>query len=127
MAQARSSALDIHANCLATRVHRLDRQLQALYDDALRPLGVRSTQLALLAAIHASPGARAAAVANHLALDRSTLSRTLGTLESQGWLVRRPLGLTDAGRDKLREAWEPWQQAQFRARVLLGGQSVPGL
>ena len=68
---------EIAANCLAVRARITSRDITKLYDDALRPLGLRSTQLSVLVAVSRLGDALPSKVGEVLHLDRSTLSRTL--------------------------------------------------
>jgi hypothetical protein len=57
---ARSSAAQMIADeCVAVRLRSLNRSLTSLFDDALRPLGLRVGQLATLVAVaYMVPSAR---------------------------------------------------------------------
>ena len=50
----------------------------------LRPTGLRATQLSVLVAVATGQAASIAALAQVLGMDRSTLTRDLGPLESEG-------------------------------------------
>lgn len=114
--------------CLATSARRLDRVIMAIYDDAFRPLGLRSTQVTLLVFIAALGSPRPSDLADPMQIDPSTLSRNLDRLESLG-LIRsaetedartRRHALTRQGRAVLRRARPIWDRCQARARDLLG-------
>jgi DNA-binding MarR family transcriptional regulator len=109
--------------CCATALRQASRRLNQLYDNALAPCGLRSTQYAVLAALHkhAKKPLTIAALAEELVLDRSALSRNLDPLERDGYVtlrenpadVRSRLAtLTLAGRQKLRQGKKLWDQAQ---------------
>ena len=68
-----------------------------------------------------------------LHLDRSTLTREVKGILSEGWAEEtregadgrsRPIVLTKAGRDLLHKAIPAWQAAQERATALLGKDGV---
>ena len=44
----------IAGECLAVRLRRLNREVTALYDEALRPLGLKTSQLNMLVMISAA-------------------------------------------------------------------------
>ncbi len=62
--------------------------LNRIYDDALRPLGINTLQKSLLTNIGRTPaGADTGELCQRLALDRSTLTRNLTTLERMGFVT----------------------------------------
>jgi len=117
------------ACCLSTRLRLLDRVVTSIYDDELRPLGVRVTQVSVLVAVWKTPGATASEIGRVLWIDASTLSRNLARVIERGWIVEdaapddgraRPLHLTPTGRRLVQRVVPMWEQAQSRARELLG-------
>jgi DNA-binding MarR family transcriptional regulator len=118
------------AECLCFRARRVSRALTRLYDDALRPLGLQSTQLTLLNAV-AMMGERGTLtrVADVLAMDQTTLSRNLRPLEKAGLVAIGPLPgdrrfrvarLTPAGERTVEDALPLWTQAHERVVAILG-------
>src|SRR6266496_818651 len=73
-------------NCLAVRLRLLNRVVTKLYDDALRPLGLKVSQLNILVVAAKLGVARPAQVCEILQLDTSTLSRNVKPLQAHGWL-----------------------------------------
>jgi DNA-binding MarR family transcriptional regulator len=123
---------EITRACLLTRTHRISRVLTNIYDQRLRPYGVNSHQFTLLVTIYRLGAASRAEIgrANHQ--DRSTMTRNLQLLIAEGWVeevegaVRgrsRPVTLTKAGKQLLRNAAPAWRRAQAHAIDTLG---VPG-
>ncbi|WP_242359917.1 MULTISPECIES: MarR family winged helix-turn-helix transcriptional regulator [Anaeromyxobacter] len=127
---------EIAAECLASRARFLDRRLASIYERALRPLGLRRTQLTLLVAI-ARAGERATptVVGRALQLEKSTVSRELARLQALGWVRVEPpsdgrtqrLSLTAAGARTLEAALPLWRKAQREARALLGDRGAEAL
>ena len=117
----------VMAKCIGARALRLHRAVTRLYDDALRPLGVRITQLSLLVAIEAEGRARPADLAEVLDMEKSTLSRNVQILADRGWVRVRDgdvgrtqvLELTKSGRRQLLQAVPAWEAAQKRVRTWL--------
>ena len=111
---------EIAANCLAVRTRILSRDMTRLYDDALRPLGLRVTQLNILVAVGKMGDAMPTQIGKHLHLDKSTLSRTLALLVENGWLEelesddarRRLVRLSRTGKKMIKDAFPLWQGAQ---------------
>lgn len=122
-------------HCIAVRVRLLNRVITGLYDEALRPLGVKVSQMNILVATARLGVARPAKVCELLHLDVSTLSRNVERLITQGWLEvvpevdarTQPFQLTAQGRKLLARALPAWTQAQEKAVALLGEQGVAAL
>ena len=74
---------DVVDSCMCNKVRAAARSVTSAYDEALRPLGLRATQLAVLAAVGIDGSASITALARLLSMDRSTLSRNLGPLEKE--------------------------------------------
>src|SRR5438270_13852309 len=128
MTKPATSIEAIATSCIAGRLRLLNRVVTNLYDDALRPLGVRLSQGNVLAVTAKLGVARPAQVCEFLELDTSTLSRTVDRMVANGWLEivpdedgrSQPFRLTAEGRRLLERALPAWEQAQAGARKLLG-------
>lgn len=122
--RAEDAARTIAKSCLGWRVRMLNRLVTALYDDALRPLGLTGAQLSILSCLHLLPRKRPVEVGNVLKIDKSTLSRNLDRMERNGWVVRGrgrgELTLTPEGSRLVREALPLWKQAQAKCEQLMG-------
>ena len=94
----------------------------------MRPLGLTSSQLGILGAIAANPGARSAELHRRLELEQSSFSRNAALMERRGWIEKRPaeddrgqeLLLTKAGSALLSKAIPLWRTAKRQARRILG-------
>jgi DNA-binding MarR family transcriptional regulator len=127
--QKLSPAIDtIARTCIAVRLRLLNRVVTNLYDDALRPLGLKISQLNLLVVTAKLGLAQPARVCDLLQLDTSTLSRNVERMRAKGWLEvvpgedarTQPFRLTARGRRLLERAVPAWEQAQQEAEELLG-------
>lgn len=106
--------------CVCYNTRKVARAVTRLYDDALRPCGLRATQLTLLMVIEAMAEPTISALAGQLVMDRTTLARDLRPMEASGWVAVVPgrdrrtriVRLTTAGRDALGEALPLWREAQ---------------
>jgi DNA-binding MarR family transcriptional regulator len=104
------------------------RAVTRAYDEALRPVGLRATQLLLLVATAADNAVSITALAKVMGMDRSTLTRNLRPLESEGliavslegWRRSRALQITNKGRLRLQQALPLWQKAQQALQRKLG-------
>lgn len=118
----------IAGECIAVRMRMLNRVVTNIYDDALRPLGLKVSQMNILVAAAKMGTARPAEVCERLHLDVSTLSRNVERMKARGWLEvipdedgrAQPFRLTAQGRKLLEKAAPAWKQAQRKASNLLG-------
>src|SRR3954470_4746360 len=128
-----SSSIDtISRTCIAVRLRLLNRVVTNLYDDALRPLGLKVSQLNILIVTARLGLARPAQVCDILQLDASTLSRNVKPLQAHGWLEvvpdedarAQPFRLTAGGKRLIEKAVPAWEEAQHRAGELLGAEGI---
>src|SRR4051812_31329304 len=125
----------IAGECLAVRVRTLNRAVTALYDEALRPHGLRVGQLNLLVAVARMGTARPGDLCRILRMDKSTLSRDVEVMRRNGWLEvdeagdkrARPLRLSPQGQALLEGVVPAWRQAQEKAGAMLGGEAAAAL
>ena len=121
-------AAEIAGTCLHMRVRLLSRVLSKLYDDALRPFGVKSSQFNILVAAGVIGQVSPRQLSRRLHLDLSTVSRNVERLRAAGWLEAmqaddgraRPFRLTEAGTALIEAALPAWRAAQQEAARLLG-------
>lgn len=105
-------------HCLAARRHA--RAITRLFEQKLRPHGLRATQFSVLAALALKGPTPVKELAETLGLERTTLTRIRAVLERNGWVStarpedarQRPFRLTAAGRRKLEGAFPAWKEAQ---------------
>ena len=104
------------------------RVLTQRYDAALRPLGLRATQFTLLQALSLAGEVSQGTLGEILAIDSTTLTRTLAIMERQGWIAGRPgedhrerrLSLSKAGRTEYNRALPHWEKVQQELRAQFG-------
>ena len=116
------------SECVAVRLRTLNRVVTNIYDDALRSLDLKVSQMNILVAAAKMGTARPIEVCNHLHLDVSTLSRNVERMKSRGWLEvvpaedgrSQPFRLTPQGRKLLDKAIPVWSEAQKQVRKVLG-------
>ena len=114
--------------CACASLRRAARAVSQLYDDELRPTGLNTAQFTLLTALASGGPVTQGRLGWLLAIDSTTLSRTLRPLEAKGWIGRasgedrreRRIDLTVAGRRLLAAATPAWERAQGRLRARLG-------
>ena len=114
--------------CMCASFRRASRALSQLYDDALRPLGLRSTQFSILQTLALTGEISQGNLGQVLAMDSTTLTRTLEIMRHSGWVAKqlghdrreRRLSLTTAGRVELKRALPHWEKVQAQIRQQLG-------
>jgi len=123
-------------NCAALR--KASRRLTQLYDLALAPSGLKSTQYAMLVEIERRSGEPPTIrdLADALAMDQSTLGQNLRPLERDGLISleqdagdrrRRHVKLTRKGRTRVIAAQPLWSDAQARFEHSFGTQKAADL
>src|SRR5271156_5413561 len=130
--QTNSSIETIARTCIAVRLRLLNRVVTNFYDDALRPLGLKVSQLNLLIVTAKLGLARPAQVCDILQLDTSTLSRNVERMRKKGWLEvvpeedarAQPFRLTPQGKRLIEKAIPAWEEAQLQATELLGDEGI---
>ncbi|BAO83842.1 transcriptional regulators [Serpentinimonas maccroryi] len=119
---------EIAASCVAKQLRLLNRVVTNIYDDALRPLDLKVSQMNILVAAAMMGTARPVEVCEHLHLDVSTLSRNVERMKARGWLEvvpeedgrSQPFRLTSQGRELLDKAIPAWSEAQQQVRRVVG-------
>src|SRR5262245_35143741 len=121
--------------CVCARLRMSTRAVTRLYDDALRPIGLRTTQFSILARLDADGPAPLTQLARRLVLDRTTLARELDSLERGGLVSVTPgedrrtriAALSEAGRARLDEAYPLWRVVQRDVRRRFGRERIAAL
>jgi DNA-binding MarR family transcriptional regulator len=125
----------ISRECLAVRLRILNRVVTKIYDDALRPLGVKTSQLNILVVTAKLGLARPTEVCERLLMDTSTLSRNVERMMARDWLEvvededgrAQPFQLTAKGRKLLDRAMPSWENAQEKVKKLIGADSLASI
>jgi DNA-binding MarR family transcriptional regulator len=114
--------------CTCFNLRKAARAVTQMYDEFLRPSGLRSTQFSLLMLIRGMGPIRITELSERAVMDRTTLKRNVDLLERQG-LVRispgadarvREVSLTTAAEKRLMEAFPLWARAQAHVTAELG-------
>ncbi|MCW2984714.1 MAG: Transcriptional regulator slyA [Conexibacter sp.] len=123
-------AAEMAQNCLGSRIGRLHRIVTRRFELALARTGLTPPQLEILAALTVADTALPpTALAQVLAVERSTMSRNLALMRERGWIAaseRSPSGrtmavtITAAGREAFAGAREAWHEAQDAVIATLG-------
>jgi DNA-binding MarR family transcriptional regulator len=119
----------IAGECLMGRWRMVNRLLAGIYDEEMRPFGLKSSQLNLLVGIAKAGPVRRIDLGKRLHLDPSTLTRNLQIMLKQGWIDEVAddrdqrgglLNITTSGRKLLNRVEPAWNRAQARAKRMLG-------
>jgi DNA-binding MarR family transcriptional regulator len=116
--------------CLCASFRRATRALTQHYDEAMRPTGLRATQFTLLQALSLTGEVTQGRLGQILAMDSTTLTRTLEIMTRRGWVAKkqgkdrreRRLGLTKAGQAQFERALPRWDKLQADLRRRLGAE-----
>jgi DNA-binding MarR family transcriptional regulator len=109
------------SRCSCTALRKATRRISQLYDAALAPSGLKTTQRAVLAQIGRSEPTTVGSLAEALVMDSGALAHTLKPLERDGFVAvavdandrrNRLISLTPQGQAKLVETDALWARAQ---------------
>ena len=133
--EALRTAQTIGAECIGARVRILNRAMTRIYDDLLRPLGLKFSQMNILTVVTIRGPVQPIEVARILSIEKSTLSRNVGIMEANGWIESlagevgntRLLRTTRPGRRLLKKAAPAWRKAQEQVTALLGERTATAL
>ena len=115
-------------SCFAANLRRAERAVHRLYAEEIRKGGLEPTQFSLLAVLRGGGELSQGELAAGLAIDSTTLTRTLAHLRRRGLVEARPgvdrrrrlYQLTPAGTNALTRTHEHWSRAQRRLRTAVG-------
>lgn len=106
--------------CVCFQLRRTSRAVTQLYDAALKPSGLRSTQFALLVAVAKKRSITISDLGDLLVIDQTTLSRSLRNLQRMGHIDlvsgadrrERLVRLSPKGRRVLYKSLPYWGKVQ---------------
>ena len=116
------------AACTCLNLRKASRAITQVYDEALKPSGLRSTQLPALAALVSQGPLNVNHLAHDLVMDRTSLSRLLQPLVSLGFIKTTPgedrrtrkLSITPRGMEIVAAAIPMWDKVQNDVLERLG-------
>src|SRR5260370_10076376 len=117
---------------MCASLRRTSRALTQLYEDALRPVGLRATQFTVLQTLSLAGEVTQGELGQILAMDSTTLTRTLNIMGRHGWIAKRRgedrregrMRLSKAGKTRFKQEFPHWEKAQSRLSRQLG-QELP--
>jgi DNA-binding MarR family transcriptional regulator len=128
----RSVAPVPRAACTCGSLRKASRRISQLYDTALAPVGIKSTQFAILSEVERGSTAGPVTMcelASAMVMDRSTLGHNLRPLERDDLVVlrrarhdrrKRYVELTKKGKSLLPRARRLWRRAENRFESIFG-------
>jgi DNA-binding MarR family transcriptional regulator len=118
---------DIARTCACLHTRMTARAVTRVYDEALRPAGLKVTQLTLLAAIDNGVSGSISHLAEILAFERTTLTRNLQLLRQAGLITPKDgtgrsvaYDLSETGQAAMARAIPLWELAQARIENAVG-------
>lgn len=126
----------VSRECLCLGLKRAARAVARRYDEALRPLDLNNGQFSVMTTLSGLQPAGMQTLAEHLAMDRTTLTAALKPLERRGLVDvvvsksdarGREISLTPDGRLLLIKAMPVWQSLQHELAAEIGGAEVDSL
>lgn len=130
------TTLHVRDRCLCLAAQRAARKLARRFDEALKPAGITSGQFSLLMSLNRPEPPTVGAVANLLAMDRTTLTANLKPLERRGMIElvadtkdrrSRRIRLADAGMAALNAAMPIWQATHSDIDARIGNDQAIAL
>ncbi|HIM43262.1 MAG TPA: MarR family transcriptional regulator [Rhodospirillales bacterium] len=119
MSKPARAILDGTAGCACLSLRGAARAVTQMYDEILKPSGLKATQFSVLAAVATQGPASMTVISNALVMDRTTLTRNLKPLMGRGLIKsgksqdrrQRPIEITSKGETVLARALPLWKQA----------------
>ena len=111
---------DVAGVCACQKMREASRKITRMYDESLRPAGIKATQFTMLAVVARKNEATLTELAETLGMERTTLSRNLGPLErnglievsAEGYRRARSANITNKGVAVMEKALPLWRLAQ---------------
>jgi len=121
--------------CYCGSIRQASRIVTQMYDQALKPSGLKITQFGILRLLSAYPGLTTGAMAEALVMDSTTLTRTLKIIQDSKWIESIPgedrrerrWSVTEAGKERLEQATPLWKNAQKEFAQLASDVDLDGL
>jgi DNA-binding MarR family transcriptional regulator len=121
--------------CYCGSIRQASRVVTQMYDQALKPSGLKITQFSILRLLLAYPGLTTGAMANMLAMDSTTLTRTLKIIHESGWITSAPgedrrerhWTVTEAGEARVKQAVPLWKNVQKEFAQMADGVDMDAL
>ncbi|VAX24893.1 hypothetical protein MNBD_NITROSPINAE03-831 [hydrothermal vent metagenome] len=124
---------EIAAACIGARLRVINRVITGVYDDAIRPFGMKISQANILVVASQLEAATPSKIGSILKMDRSTVSRNVERMKRKGWLRKafatddnrsHLLKVTRKGVKTLNDILPAWRSAQRETVKILGKETA---
>jgi DNA-binding MarR family transcriptional regulator len=114
--------------CMCASLRRASRTITQVYEQALIPAGLSATQFTIMQTLSLAGEVTQGELARILAMDSTTLTRTLAVMSRSGWIAKKRgqdrrewrMRVSGAGEARFQQALPHWQKAQTHVRRQLG-------
>ncbi|WP_339859811.1 MarR family winged helix-turn-helix transcriptional regulator [Pseudohongiella acticola] len=122
--------------CYAFTARHASRHLSQFYERMLGGSGIHGQQFTIMAIINKKGPLSVIELAEELAMDRTTLARSLSPLERDGYISitsgekdrrAKAIAITGNGKEKLEVALQMWRQAQAEFELRFGAERAARL
>lgn len=125
----------VASQCIAVRVRLLNRVICGVFDEVLRPFGMKVSQMNIMVAVSLTGPVKPSQVCEALQMDPSTFSRNAERMRKQGWLEYLPgedqrshtVQVTASGLKLIEDCLTAWQEAQNRVKSMIGEEQAQAL
>jgi len=122
-------------SCNCSNMRRAARAITKIYDKALEPSGLKSTQFAALMHIKSNGPLNISALSKIMVLDRTTLVRNIKPLVEAGFIENtttpdpreRQVNITENGRQVINLALPYWREVQKKMAHKVGKEDLTSL
>jgi DNA-binding MarR family transcriptional regulator len=130
--ETKEIAQKIADECLIGRMRFINRVMTGLYERALKPFDIKTSQVAILVLLSIRGESSPSDIGRTLQMEKSTISRNIGRMRKKGWLeitavndrASQVIKATPKGRDLIGAVHAEWTRAQEVAGKLLGKEGV---
>ena len=120
--------------CYCGSIRQASRIVTQMYDQALKPSGLKITQFGILRVLSTYPGLTTGEMAEALVMDSTTLTRTLKIIQDNKWIEAKPgedrrerhWSVTRSGQERLQEAMPLWKNVQKEFAQMAEGIDLDG-
>ena len=125
------SDMMVAANCQCRKLREASRKVTRIYDEAMRPIGIKANQFTILIGVSLMGPVSITNLADKLGMERTTLTRNFLPLEKDGLIElqaghgrTRNASITLKGKRLIEKAKPAWKAAQSLVLSRVGKQQL---